>query len=252
MTRILQGLILTAGLAVGAVMIVLGLWQMGVYQRQGEQATLDLAAEPALSLASIAPPSQPVREGFSRTVTFTGEYIGRGQLLVPVAGTDRYRVLTPLIRSDGAAVPVVRGVVTGPRAPAPPTGQVSGVGVLAPSESGDSTTTLPAGQIQAVQLSELAQTWPWPLTGGYVTLPSPAAQAQGLGPAAATLPTSDGRLRNGVYALQWWVFAAFAVGMSIKMAHDLGRHRELEEAELAQVEAGRTAAAEVEHATYAD
>jgi hypothetical protein len=34
-------------------------------------------------------------------------------------------------------------------------------------------------------------------------------------------------LRNGAYAVQWWVFAAFAIGMAIKISRDLGRPRQL-------------------------
>ena len=37
------------------------------------------------------------------------------------------------------------------------------------------------------------------------------------------LPTGPRSLRNGAYALQWWVFAAFAVVMAIRMARDQGR-----------------------------
>ena len=44
--------------------------------------------------------------------------------------------------------------------------------------------------------------------------------AQGLEPAPVVLPEGSGRLRNGAYALQWWVFAAFAVGLAIRMARD--------------------------------
>ena len=36
------------------------------------------------------------------------------------------------------------------------------------------------------------------------------------------LPEGQGRLRNGAYAVQWWIFAAFAVLMAAKIARDLG------------------------------
>ena len=68
----------------------------------------------------------------------------------------------------------------------------------------------------------LAQTWPSPLVGGFVTLSATDAQSQGLSPAVVALPESTGRLRNGAYAVQWWLFAAFAVAMAIRMARDFG------------------------------
>ena len=37
------------------------------------------------------------------------------------------------------------------------------------------------------------------------------------------LPTEDGSWRNSGYAVQWWVFAAFALGMALKIAHTMGR-----------------------------
>ena len=48
------------------------------------------------------------------------------------------------------------------------------------------------------------------------------------------LPSGEGSLQNSGYALQWWVFAAFGLGMSIRFAHGLGvRERRRQEAALA-------------------
>jgi hypothetical protein len=58
------------------------------------------------------------------------------------------------------------------------------------------------------------------LVAGFVTLTAVDASAQGLAPAPVELPQASGRLRNGAYALQWWVFAAFALALAIRMARD--------------------------------
>ena len=80
----------------------------------------------------------------------------------------------------------------------------------------------------------LAQQWPQQLIPGFVTLGAQDAAAQGLTQASVKLPGGEGSAQNGGYALQWWVFAAFALGMSIKLAHSLGvQDRRREEGELA-------------------
>jgi surfeit locus 1 family protein len=174
----------------------------------------------------VAPAGSTVSDGYGRRVTFTGTYDPALQLLVPTGGG--YRVLTGLKQADGSVVAVVRGLETTADQPAPPVGEVSRTGVLLPSEetAPAGTAPLPDGQVATVRLPTLAQTWPGPLVGGFVTLDAPDATAEGLTPVTVDLPEAQGRLRNGAYALQWWVFAAFALGMSIRVARDIGRLEE--------------------------
>ena len=213
------------GVLLAAAMVVLGVWQLEVYQRQGNDAALRRAAEPPVALTVVAPPGGIVDDGYGRRVTFSGTYDSRLQVLVP-SGTG-YRVLTGLRQADGSVVAVVRGRESGPDSPVPPSGPVSRTGVLLPSEeSADSTAPLPEGQLASVRLPTLAQTWPSPLVNGFVTLDAEGSTAEGLTPVQVELPEGQGRLRNGAYALQWWVFAAFALGMSIRVARDIGRLEE--------------------------
>ena len=72
-----------------------------------------------------------------------------------------------------------------------------------------------------VRVAELAQTWPGPLVDGFVTLSPGDAERQGLEPATVRLPEGRGRLRNGAYAMQWWLFAGFAVVMAVRIARDM-------------------------------
>ncbi|SEP84831.1 SURF1 family protein [Microlunatus flavus] len=220
--------VVALGVVLAAAMVVLGLWQLDVYERQGTEAAARKAAEAPLPLTTVAPAGGTVGDGFGRRVTFTGTYDPGLQLLVPTDGG--YRVVTGLKQADGSVVAVVRGQEAEPQQPVPPAGEVTRTGVLLPSEEAStSTAPLPAGQVPTIRLPSLAQTWPGPLVGGFVTLDADSAGAEGLAPVAVDLPEAQGRLRNGAYALQWWVFAAFALGMSIRVARDLGR---LEEREL--------------------
>jgi cytochrome oxidase assembly protein ShyY1 len=217
--------VVALGVVLAAAMVVLGIWQLEVYQRQGDEAANRRADAAPVALGDVAPPGGTVNDGFGRRVTFSGTYDPSLQVLVPTDGA--YRVLTGLRQADGSVVAVVRGIESTPDQAVPPTGQVTRTGVLLPSEElSDSTAALPDGQIATVRLPTLAQTWPGPLVGGFVTLDTDASAAEGLRPTAVDLPEAQGRLRNGAYALQWWVFAAFALGMSIRVARDIGRLEE--------------------------
>ncbi|WP_375424436.1 SURF1 family protein [uncultured Friedmanniella sp.] len=212
--------VILVGLVLAGVMVVLGIWQLDVYHSQGRAQSERRAAEPAVPLASVAQPAAVIGEGYGRQVTFSGHYLPGVQLLVtmddPAAG---YRVVSALQLDTGGVLPVVRGVVGTAALPTLPSGTENETGVLLPSEEAPSGG-LPAGQISSVRIPTLAQQWPGPLLTGYVTLPAADATRQGLSPAPLDLPESSGRLRNGAYALQWWVFAAFAVGMAVKVARD--------------------------------
>ncbi len=218
--RLRQVGILLAGLVLAAVMVVLGLWQLDVYHSQGRAAADRRAAAPAVDVGSVARAGQPIPDGYGRTVTFEGAYLPASQVLVPLDGSgERYRVVTALRLRSGDVLPVVRGVTNGPSAPAPPAEPQSGSGLLLPSEEAP-PGNLPQGQISSVRLPTLVQTWPGPLVSGFITLRPEDAAAQGLAPAAVVLPEGSGRLRNGAYALQWWVFAVFALGLAVRIARD--------------------------------
>lgn len=212
--------ILAIGLVLAGVMVVLGIWQLDVYHAQGQAQSERRAHGTPVPLASVAQPAAAIGDGYGRPVTFTGHYLTGVQLLVPSdAPATGYRVLSALQLDTGGVLPVVRGVVATPELPALPTGTATATGVLLPSEEAP-TGDLPTGQLSSVRIPTLAQDWPGPLLTGYVTLSTADAAAQGLSPAPLDLPESSGRLRNGAYALQWWVFAAFAVAMAVKVARD--------------------------------
>jgi cytochrome oxidase assembly protein ShyY1 len=229
--RFQQVLILLLGLALAAAMVLLGIWQLRVYTAQGATAAQQRVAAPPVPLRSVASAGRAITDGYGRTVTVDGQYDPALQVLVPVGDRGPYRVLTALRQDDGSVVAVVRGLVdTGP-APAPPSGAVHQTGVLLPSEGAEPGAPVAAGQPSTVGLPLLAQQWPGPLINGFVTLSIDDAQAQQLVPATVTLPEARGRLRNGAYAIQWWLFAAFTLVMAVRMARDFGSREVGEPAE---------------------
>jgi surfeit locus 1 family protein len=218
-SRLRQLLIVAAGSLLAGAMVLLGFWQLDVYHRQGAVAAARRAAEPAVDLRAVAPAGSAVRDGYGRTVRFAGTYLPELQRLLPVPGhTGVSRVLGAVRQTDGSIVPVVRGLGSDPAAS--PVGTLTQTGVLLPSEARANRSA--DGQLTAVEVPALAQEWPGPLIDGFVTLSSADATAQGLEPATLALPEGSGRLRNGAYALQWWVFAAFTLVMAVKMARESG------------------------------
>lgn len=229
--RAQQVLILLLALALASAMVVLGIWQLRVYTAQGAAATERRLAAPPVMLRSVAPPGATVTDGYGRTVTVDGRYDSSLQVLVPVGDRGPYRVLTALRQDDGSVVAVVRGLVDAGPAPAAPSGVVHQTGVLLPSEEAEPGGPAPADQLSSVRLPLLAQQWPGPLINGFVTLSAQDAQAQHVAPATVILPEARGRLRNGAYAIQWWLFAGFTLVMAVRMARDFGRREVVEPGE---------------------
>jgi surfeit locus 1 family protein len=235
-TKFRQALVIALGIGLAGVLVALGFWQLEVYHRQGAAAAAQRAAAPPIPLSSVARPGESAIEGYGRSAVFDGTYVPDLRLLVPAAdGTGRFRVLSGLRQADGSLVAVVRGVVSSPTAPPPPSGLIHQIGVLMPTEEHLPETDLPSGQIASVRLPTLAQQWPGPLIDGFVTLSSADAAGQGLVAAPVHLPEARGGFRNVAYVGQWWLFAAFTLFMAFRMARDLG----VREAEVTEITAER-------------
>lgn len=217
-TRLKQILIVLVGAVVALVMVFLGLWQMQVFVERGNRTVADRASQAPVPLAEHLGSDGAVGDIYGKQVTITGRYTDR-QLLVPTEGS--YRVLASFEVSDGRVLPVVRGLVGDPVAPPPaPAGERTEVGLFLPGEA--DAAPAPAGMIGSVRMPLLAQLWPDQLVPGFVTLSAADASSHGLAQAPVSLPEGEGSARNSGYALQWWVFAAFGLGMCIKIAHSLG------------------------------
>lgn len=210
----------------------LGAWQLERAHVRGaaaeERRTERLEGAAPRALDDVLRPQQSFTgEMAGRKVAVTGTYDAAGQLLVthrPLDGRAGYLVLTPLRTVDGAVLPVVRGWVASPSgATAPPAGPVDVVGYLEASEAAGEGTA--DGRTDAISSAELLNSWGGPIYTGYVLL---ASSDPAQGPGLALVPPTDRpgtglNLQNLLYAAQWWVFAAFAIVLWLRVVRDEAR-----------------------------
>ncbi len=210
----------------------LGRWQLGVAEDTASREAIEQARErvPVDVTTVLDPHVAFPGELSTRPVTATGSYATDRQVLVPdrfLDGVEGLWVVTPfVVAGTGATLPVLRGFVEEPaEAGAPPTGTLTILGGLAPGESpAVGGAVLPEGQIGSVDLSVLVNTWPGDLYNAFVFLES---ESPATGPQLTKVPTpvvpSGVKLRNAAYAVQWWIFAAFAFWMWWRMVRDASR-----------------------------
>ena len=212
--------------------VLLGLWQLGVARDEGRKATIAAAAqlERAPLQSVIRPHTAFTPELSNRPVTVSGTYDPtRSFVVVDRRLGDRSGswVVTPL-DTAGGTVAVLRGFVDDAptQAPAPPEGIVTVAGTLGPGESPREGSLLPGRQRRSIDLAVLVNEWPGDLYNAVVFAADEYAGQDASGPALSDPavsrvppPTLDAplNLRNAAYAVQWWVFAVFAVWMWWKM-----------------------------------
>lgn len=224
--RVKQTLIMLIGTVLAGVMVVLGLWQMNVFESQQNNSTQARIDQPVITW-NKAPKRADVIAQYGRRVRITGTFEPSTATMVgtswPVRAVEGVRL------TSGETIAVVRGKVPkGQEVPAAPTGTVTLTGVLAASESDDGhrNPQMPASVLPSLRLEVLTQTWPQPLVPATLTLDEQGARSQGLSPAEPVLPKGDGGERNRGYALQWWVFAIFTIAMSIAFARAVGKRKD--------------------------
>jgi len=218
----------------------LGAWQLDRAALRGEEAAAKAREEvygrPPVPIAELLPPRQPFTADLvGRRVTVTGELTGE-QLLVPGRvrqGEVGHLVLARMVdATTGALVVVVRGWQADDAAPPPvPTGEVTVTGYLQAGEAAGQGRDaegrpLPAGYTDAVSPAQLAASWGTPVHTGYLVQSEPAPEPPLLLMDPPRLPEEGMELRNLVYAIEWWVFAAFAVAIWVRTVRDHARDPE--------------------------
>ncbi len=205
-----------------AAMAALGLWQLGAYDKhQAEDARARLAQPPVPLDQILGPDSAFPAAGVGRPVTVTGRYDVAEQVYVRQlpGSADQYAVATPLVTSSGSVVLVVRGSARHPDAAAP-VGAVTVRGVLQPSQALGSRPD-DARVTDGLRVASLLESMTRDLYAGYVVLTT-SEPAESLPAVDTPLPRSSrwAGIRNLLYALQWWVFAAFVGFMWWRIVRD--------------------------------
>lgn len=209
-----------------------GFWQLGAYEsRQGDAARESAAAAPA-PLTDVWALGEPFGSDLQdRRVSVEGrfapvdeQFLVRGDM----TRGDTWLVAPFLVDGTDGALLVVRGRAgdgeQDASVPAVPAGPQRLSVVLQPSQGGGS----PLGTERvttAITTPSLLNELPYRLWSGYGLVAAPApdgAVAQGwsvVDPPDPDVSWTVG-LKNLAYALQWWVFALFAVAMWWRMCRD--------------------------------
>jgi surfeit locus 1 family protein len=208
-------------LLVVVVCVSLGLWQL---HRLEERRALNAMIEGrgALPVARIQTPfgGDDLRY---RTVEVRGIYDPDREVLVTgrsLEGVPGHHVLTPLVTEGGWAVVVERGWVPFElnrppvREAAPPEGVVRVVGLALPSE--DDGSEPGARVLRRPDVAAIAAGLPWPAHPFYVRFQEQSPPQGGALPAPVPVPerTEGPHL---AYAVQWFLFAATAVGVDVAL-----------------------------------
>ena len=228
LTRRWLGLLAVA-LLTAAVCVQLGRWQLHRLEaRHANNAIItgNASSRPVPPEAVVGLHHGPAADRQYTRVRVTGRYDPAHQLLVRNRSLDSqngYYVLVPLVTDRAPALRVNRGWVPAganatdlPRVPAPPTGEVTVVGRIRPSDSASTTGTPPAGQVNRIDLAAIKKLLPYDLYGGFADLvreqPAPRRAPVLLPPPE----TSEGP--HLAYAFQWFLFACMALGGYVVLA----------------------------------
>jgi len=249
-------LLLLVILAIAALFIRLGAWQLDRAALRGAAAARE--TEAARLTADPIPLDQALRVGqdFStdqqvRKVTVSGEF--REQVLVPdrlVDGAPATLVVTSLWISDGpdagAMIPVLRGWVApgdvvesgGVLRPvsaavgetlAMPPGHVTVVGFLTDSEQAVGGA-FPGGAVGAISTGQLTNLWGGPTFTGFIVRSDsqPPSSLPAVPPPSYSQQTGM-NLQNLAYAGEWFLFGGFALFLWWRIVReDAVRRREAE------------------------
>ena len=240
------------GLVLVAAAVGLGMWQHGAWQAQRAAEATDLTLREPLPLAGVIGPDDPFPgDRVGQPVVVEGTWLSAGTVFVSGRaheGRDGYWVATPLAVGGptAPALYVVRGWVARPAdAPAPPSGPAELVGWLQPTQgTNESDTDRGDDVLPQMRTADLIQHVDQDLYGAYAVVADEVAPGNwpvgeaavndgtaGLAPATLEQLPEAGRftaLRNLLYALEWWVFGAFAAFIWWRYVRDLTAEEQAE------------------------
>jgi len=237
--RWIAALLLCLGIAAGFA--ALGQWQLS---RSVENAVVADApdSEIAVPLERIAEPQTEVTQPqLGRRVTVSGELVP-GDFVVLTGRDDGAGpgawLVGHLVTGDGVSLAVALGWAPDAAAASDAeaaAGQIGGdlTGRYLPSES-PQESDFEAGERSALAVSELINEWPevGAVYGGYLVLDAPVPGLDRINSPAPSREVSL-NLLNVFYALEWAIFAGFAIYLWYRLVRDVV---EREHADAASVE----------------
>jgi len=175
----------------------------------------------AVPVSEIDQPLDP--QDYGRSVTATGSFIDSDQVQIgsrlsreSIAGDW---IVSALETQSGQMIAVVRGWVPQGQLFTTPEGTVSIEGVLQPNDAFYASVSDSGGEVVAIDSQQLSELWDAPLLDGYVVMqsqsPTEANSPEIVPPTISTAEVAF-PLQNFFYAIQWWVFALFAVTIYIR------------------------------------
>lgn len=199
-----------------------GWWQLDAWRHEQADDVAQRAGLQPVPLAAVLGPDEAFAgEDEGVPVEVEGRYAPAAQQFLVSGreqdGREGFWVLSPL-RVDGTAPPsallVVRGWTADPSLPPVPAGPVTETGVLQPGEEGSATVGADR-VVDAVRIPALVNAVDGDLYSAFLVRTSTSTSTGGPDLQPVTPPAADpswsAGLRNLAYALQWWLFGAFAV-----------------------------------------
>ena len=252
---------LVLALAIAAGFAALGQWQI---DRSIEQATVvDYESERVVPLDTLAQPQSPVTaDAAYRIVSVSGTLVAGDNSVISGrvnGGEVGYWVLGHLVTENGASLAVALGwAATQDEADAAASNDMAiqallpYVGRYQPTES-PQDSDFEAGERTSVSVSALINEWATPVEsvyGGYLVV---ADAPDGLTTIDSPRPSDEVSINwlNIFYAVEWAVFAVFAVYLWFRLVKDAWE-REQEEAAEAEAEAAAAAGRRDRHPESAE
>ena len=213
------GLLTDLGAAVLALVLVgiagwLGLWQYDAWQAHRTAEARDLSAMSPVPLTDVMGSDDPFpAPDLGRPVDLSGEWLDGGFWVADreLEGQPGYWAVAPVQVGD-AAVLVVRGWAPEPDpALLEATGETDVTGWLQAPEGGMVTDDDPADDVfPEIRVADAVQRVDVDLYSAYVIDQEPAPGLRTAELESLPSPSRFTGVRNLLYAVEWWIFGAFA------------------------------------------
>ena len=193
-----------------AAAVLLGVWQLHVWQAARDAEARDLSNAKPLALGKVMGGDDPFPGKYlGQPVSLEGTWLPKGTLYASdrdLDGKVGYWVVTPVLVGD-SAMPVVRGWSLTPSAPAP-SGPARVTGWLQASEGAGVPDDDPHDDvIPEMRVASIVEHVDADLYSGFVVERGAEDGLAQVTPASIPKVSNTTSLRNLLYAFQWWIFA---------------------------------------------